>query len=282
MGKTHNSSRSGSISEHHVRRASQSTTSSQLERVAPPRSIPRSQPDQPPDKSRPSIASRMSEDDDSSVFGEDDMVLVDELPLNDAGSFFAPRSELSQGQPGPIVHSAPLTRKNSQTTQANFARESKEALSRQSNAGDAPSEAAVKTSKPDTPTSAASGATRPPMVQIGPSHLPGYRPSRASSSDGMSSLTTVAPTQPRHASLQQPDDHHRSVSQTRQPDMRSSNSTLAQMKRRVLGKEFWMRDENAKDCFYCGEVFSTFRRKHHCRKSMYLLICILITLFCRC
>ncbi|KAK7708837.1 Mitochondrial distribution and morphology protein 12 [Botryosphaeria dothidea] len=265
MGKTHNSSRSGSISEHHVRRASQSTTSSQLERVAPPRSIPRSQPDQPPDKSRPSIASRMSEDDDSSVFGEDDMVLVDELPLNDAGSFFAPRSELSQGQPGPIVHSAPLTRKNSQTTQANFARESKEALSRQSNAGDAPSEAAVKTSKPDTPTSAASGATRPPMVQIGPSHLPGYRPSRASSSDGMSSLTTVAPTQPRHASLQQPDDHHRSVSQTRQPDMRSSNSTLAQMKRRVLGKEFWMRDENAKDCFYCGEVFSTFRRKHHCR-----------------
>ena len=26
-----------------------------------------------------------------------------------------------------------------------------------------------------------------------------------------------------------------------------------------------MRDENAKDCFHCGEPFSTFRRKHHCR-----------------
>ena len=34
---------------------------------------------------------------------------------------------------------------------------------------------------------------------------------------------------------------------------------------KILDKEFWMRDENARDCFYCGEPFSTFRRKHHCR-----------------
>ncbi|EFR04451.1 1-phosphatidylinositol-3-phosphate 5-kinase FAB1 [Nannizzia gypsea CBS 118893] len=37
------------------------------------------------------------------------------------------------------------------------------------------------------------------------------------------------------------------------------------VKNKLLSKEFWMRDENAKDCFYCGEPFSTFRRKHHCR-----------------
>lgn len=264
-GRTLNSSRSGSISEHHMRRSSHSTTSSQLERNAPPRSIPRSQPDQPPDRSRPSLASRMSEDDDSSVFGEEDMVLVDELPLNDAASFFGGRSDLAMGQPGPVVHSAPLTRKNSQNAQANFARESNEVLSRPPFVGELPSEATVKTLNADTPTSVTSVPSRPPLVQIGPSHLPGYRASRASSSDGMSSLTTVAPSQPRHATFQQPDDYHRSVSQTRQPDMRSGNSTIAQMKRRVLGKEFWMRDENAKDCFYCGEVFSTFRRKHHCR-----------------
>lgn len=264
MGRAISSSRSGSISEQHpVRRASHSTTSSQMERNAPPRSIPRSQPDQLPDRSRSSRASRVSEDDDSSVFGEEDMVLVDELPLNDAGSFFGVRSDLSQGQPGPVVHSAPLTRKNSQTAPTSFARDLNEALPGQPNIGEAISEGTVKNVHPDTPTSAKSGASRPPMVSIGPSHLPGFRPSRASSSDGMSSLTTVAPAQPRHATFQ--DDHHRSVSQTRQPDMRSSNSTLAQMKRRVLGKEFWMRDENAKDCFYCGEVFSTFRRKHHCR-----------------
>ncbi|KAL1630722.1 Mitochondrial distribution and morphology protein 12 [Diplodia seriata] len=267
MGRAHSSSRSGSISEQHlVRRASHSTTSSQMERNAPLRSIPRSQPDQPPDRSRPSLASRMSEDDDSSVFGEEDMVLVDELPMNDAGSFFAARSDLSLGQPGPVVHSAPLTRKNSSTAQTSFPRDTNEALPGQPSISEAHSEGTMKNLSPDTPTSAMSGgASRPPMVSIGPSHLPGYRPSRASSSDGMSSLTTVAPAQPRHATFQQPDDHHRSVSQTRQPDMRSSNSTLAQMKRRVLGKEFWMRDENAKDCFYCGEVFSTFRRKHHCR-----------------
>ena len=39
----------------------------------------------------------------------------------------------------------------------------------------------------------------------------------------------------------------------------------SQTKSKILSKEFWMLDENAKDCFYCGEPFSTFRRKHHCR-----------------
>lgn len=40
---------------------------------------------------------------------------------------------------------------------------------------------------------------------------------------------------------------------------------MSQMRRSVLGKELWMRDENAKVCFNCGDSFSTFRRKHHCR-----------------
>ncbi|KAL8671240.1 MAG: hypothetical protein Q9168_004254 [Polycauliona sp. 1 TL-2023] len=43
-----------------------------------------------------------------------------------------------------------------------------------------------------------------------------------------------------------------------------AQSTLSQ-RNRVLDKEFWMKDENARDCFYCGDPFSTFRRKHHCR-----------------
>ena len=45
----------------------------------------------------------------------------------------------------------------------------------------------------------------------------------------------------------------------------SKTSVYSQMKGRVLSKEYWMRDENARDCFYCGDPFSTFRRKHHCR-----------------
>ncbi|KAI9682020.1 MAG: 1-phosphatidylinositol-3-phosphate 5-kinase [Caeruleum heppii] len=40
---------------------------------------------------------------------------------------------------------------------------------------------------------------------------------------------------------------------------------LQHMKSTVLNKDFWMRDENCKECFHCGEAFSAWRRKHHCR-----------------
>lgn len=40
---------------------------------------------------------------------------------------------------------------------------------------------------------------------------------------------------------------------------------FSQAGNKVLSKEYWMKDENARDCFHCGESFSTFRRKHHCR-----------------
>ena len=43
------------------------------------------------------------------------------------------------------------------------------------------------------------------------------------------------------------------------------NVDSSQTRSKILSREFWMLDENAKDCFYCGEPFSTFRRKHHCR-----------------
>ncbi|KAI4097512.1 MAG: hypothetical protein LQ344_000245 [Seirophora lacunosa] len=44
-----------------------------------------------------------------------------------------------------------------------------------------------------------------------------------------------------------------------------SKSTVPQIRNKVLSKDFWMKDDNARDCFYCGDSFSTFRRKHHCR-----------------
>lgn len=43
------------------------------------------------------------------------------------------------------------------------------------------------------------------------------------------------------------------------------DGVVSQFRSKLLSKDFWMRDENAKDCFHCGEPFSTFRRKHHCR-----------------
>lgn len=40
---------------------------------------------------------------------------------------------------------------------------------------------------------------------------------------------------------------------------------LDQMRRQVLSKEFWMKDDTVKECFLCQTPFSAFRRKHHCR-----------------
>lgn len=49
-------------------------------------------------------------------------------------------------------------------------------------------------------------------------------------------------------------------------DLRTMN-VFSQVKNKVLNKEYWMKDENARDCFYCGDSFTMVRRKHHCRKS---------------
>ncbi|KAF4595427.1 phosphatidylinositol-4-phosphate 5-kinase fab1 [Ophiocordyceps camponoti-floridani] len=49
---------------------------------------------------------------------------------------------------------------------------------------------------------------------------------------------------------------------------RASNRMAAQldrMRRQVLSKEFWMKDDTVKECFLCQTPFTAFRRKHHCR-----------------
>ncbi|KAH6900477.1 hypothetical protein B0T10DRAFT_555015 [Thelonectria olida] len=40
---------------------------------------------------------------------------------------------------------------------------------------------------------------------------------------------------------------------------------LDRMRKQVLNKEFWMKDDTVKECFLCQAPFSAFRRKHHCR-----------------
>lgn len=86
--------------------------------------------------------------------------------------------------------------------------------------------------------------------------LPGFDLTRSSSTD--SSLTAAQSTGPTPGQL---DGANREASAPAQPPKVSF--TLPRSK--LLSKEFWMRDENARDCFHCGEPFSTFRRKHHCR-----------------
>ncbi|KZM19690.1 1-phosphatidylinositol-3-phosphate 5-kinase [Ascochyta rabiei] len=103
---------------------------------------------------------------------------------------------------------------------------------------------------------------RPPLLKVGPSHLPGFQTSRTSSSDGISSVITTstmrAPTVPPIKEIQRQAHANPAVSTL-------PRSAFTQMRRKILDREFWMRDENAKDCFNCGDAFTTFRRKHHCR-----------------
>ncbi|KAF4984750.1 hypothetical protein FZEAL_111 [Fusarium zealandicum] len=43
------------------------------------------------------------------------------------------------------------------------------------------------------------------------------------------------------------------------------NAQLHRMRKQVLSKEFWMKDDTVKECFLCQNPFTAFRRKHHCR-----------------
>ncbi|RAK92231.1 1-phosphatidylinositol-3-phosphate 5-kinase [Aspergillus costaricaensis CBS 115574] len=90
------------------------------------------------------------------------------------------------------------------------------------------------------------------------SRLPGYVASQASTAE---SVTGPPPLAPLNTSVDR-------VSGTDGRSWRphaSGDGVMSQLRSKLLSKEFWMRDENAKDCFHCGEPFSTFRRKHHCR-----------------
>jgi hypothetical protein len=42
----------------------------------------------------------------------------------------------------------------------------------------------------------------------------------------------------------------------------SSNSSLASEPQLNTAKQFWMRDEQVKECYQCNEKFTTFRRRH--------------------
>ena len=115
-----------------------------------------------------------------------------------------------------------------------------------------------------------------PLVAAQPPGLPEFSVSRTSSSDtaGASSLIFSLDVKSRQgdasesASMRTLDPVLSKSSVTIQATNNPQNMNVVQpqIKGRVLSKEYWMRDENARDCFYCGDSFSTFRRKHHCSK----------------
>lgn len=110
----------------------------------------------------------------------------------------------------------------------------------------------------------------PPVITR--SHSSNLSPYRASSSDTDSLNHFPLPTGTRDPSAglhellptQSGDSQHINLAATHR-DSRTMN-VFSQVKNKVLNKEYWMKDVNARDCFYCGDSFSTFRRKHHCSK----------------
>lgn len=114
------------------------------------------------------------------------------------------------------------------------------------------------------------------MERLTQTNLPGYRISRTSSTDRStaeySPITTSAHNSVRHESFSVDDDHStvfpglsRIPGTTTSGDTQAVSNRLEQMRRQVLSKEYWMKDETCKECFLCGNSFSAFRRKHHCR-----------------
>ena len=121
------------------------------------------------------------------------------------------------------------------------------------------------------------GPRRPAAIErITQSHLPGYQASRASSTDRStaetSPINTSAHNSVRHEIFADDGRPARYPGRLRIPGTTTNegapeivSARLEQMRKQVLSKEFWMADEICKECFRCGDAFTAFRRKHHCR-----------------
>ena len=113
--------------------------------------------------------------------------------------------------------------------------------------------------------------------RISQSHLPGFTISHASSSDSdipsppVASKLSTFKEQRTVTGIEAPALGGRPIDLAEPPNEHTSpsgNIVPSQIRSKVLSKDYWMKDENAQDCFYCGDAFSTFRRKHHCRKLL--------------
>lgn len=122
------------------------------------------------------------------------------------------------------------------------------------------------------------GVKKPAAIErITQSHLPGYQASRASSTDRStaetSPINTSAHNSVRHGSFSVDEGPQYGIlGRRRIPGTATTegasevvSTRLEQMRKQVLSKEFWMADEICKECFLCGDTFTAFRRKHHCR-----------------
>ncbi|KAF9029974.1 hypothetical protein BDZ89DRAFT_1101417 [Hymenopellis radicata] len=132
-------------------------------------------------------------------------------------------------------------------------------------------------SAPDRPTSFApvSSNPAPPLVSLTPaqSEVPTYNtdydrspsrsgmfysPSYESSGDGGMFGTSIPgfPIQDDARSIKTSGSLHRSG---------SVSKVIRRIRGEGLSRDYWMDDENCKECYDCKSIFTTWRRKHHCR-----------------
>ncbi|KAI9810171.1 MAG: 1-phosphatidylinositol-3-phosphate 5-kinase [Pycnora praestabilis] len=179
---------------------------------------------------------------------------------------------------GPPLKSKGLSRNPSNVASTNDANgitkhaiEAKPVMSPESIVSEITEQAALGQMVPEPALTAPS----PLMTRISQSHLPGYKLSRASSSDVAEASITQIPLHIRMDNRNQKVGPEPTLNSLGRKDvskpaknginLEAGNAGLDKLRSKVLSKDFWMRDENAKDCFYCGDTFSTWRRKHHCR-----------------
>ncbi|KAF5374961.1 hypothetical protein D9758_000503 [Tetrapyrgos nigripes] len=125
--------------------------------------------------------------------------------------------------------------------------------------------------RPNSLTSVPSIRTAPPVVSLTPaqSEAPTFNveyersPSRggmfySESSEGGIFGTAIPgfPIQDDARSIKTAGSLHRSG---------SVSKVIRRIRGEGLSKDYWMDDENAKECYDCKSLFTTWRRKHHCR-----------------
>ncbi|KAK7465276.1 Mitochondrial distribution and morphology protein 12 [Stygiomarasmius scandens] len=125
--------------------------------------------------------------------------------------------------------------------------------------------------RPNSLTTVPTTKTAPPVVSLTPaqSEAPIFNveyersPSRggmfySESSDGGMFGNTIPgfPIQDDARSIKTAGSLHRSG---------SVSKVIRRIRGEGLSKDYWMDDENAKECYDCKSLFTTWRRKHHCR-----------------
>ncbi|CAE6450888.1 unnamed protein product [Rhizoctonia solani] len=121
------------------------------------------------------------------------------------------------------------------------------------------------TNKPmNKPVSKVAASSNPPSPSRAPSLKPATKSLKPGGSNPAPPLVSFAPIaveQPRYVA-----EGAYASPQTRRPKRADSGEyKKGGIDKQGLSRDYWMDDEHCKECYDCKSVFTTWRRKHHCR-----------------